>query len=122
MSTIVGVEKYSLFGQHGVYDYEREQAQPFIVSLWVKIREKSEIDDLESSVDYGFLQSVIHDVIVQGESVQLMETLCSKIIGVVSEHGNVEAIKIRIEKPEAPMPHEGGLALVEQIWPDGLIF
>lgn len=122
MSTIVGVENYSLYGKHGVYDYEREQAQPFIVSLWVRIREKSEIDDLESSVDYGFLQSVIHDIIVQGKSVRLMETLCSEIIGVVSEHGNVEAIKIRIEKPEAPMPHEGGLALVEQIWPDGLIF
>ncbi len=122
MSITVGVEKYRLKGKHGVFEYEREKAQPFVVSLWVRIKEEIEFDDLESSVDYGFLQRVIHDVIARGESVKMMETLCNQIIEIVSGHLNVKAIKIRIEKPDAPMPHDGGLALVEQIWPEGFNF
>ena len=122
MSITDGVEKYRLKGKHGVFEYEREKAQPFVVSLWVRIKEEIEFDDLESSVDYGFLQRVIHDVIARGESVKMMETLCNQIIEIVSGHLNVKAIKIRIEKPDAPMPHDGGLALVEQIWPEGFNF
>ena len=122
MSITVGVEKYRVKGKHGVFDYEREKAQPFVVSLWVRVKEKTENDDLDSSVDYGFLQRAIHDVIARGRSVKMMETLCASIIDIVSGHLNVEAIKIRIEKPNAPMPHDGGLALVEQIWPEGFNF
>ena len=122
MSTIVAVENYRLKGKHGVFDYEREKAQPFVVSLWVKVKEIKEIDDLESSVDYGFLQRAIHDLIVRGDSVKMMETLCASMIEIVSGHLNVDAIKVRIEKPDAPMPHDGGLALVERTWPEGHIF
>jgi dihydroneopterin aldolase len=28
----------------------------------------------------------------------------------------IKAISIRIEKPEAPLPHKGGLAVVEAEW------
>ena len=122
MSTIVAVENYRLKGKHGVFDYEREKAQPFVVSLWVNVNEIKEIDDLESSVDYGFLQRAIHDVIVRGDSVKMMETLCALIIEIVSGHLNVAAIKVRIEKPDAPMPHDGGLALVERTWPEDCNF
>ena len=118
MTTIVAVEKYRLKGKHGVYDYEREKAQPFVVSLWVRIKQTPDKDELDSSVDYGFLQRTIHDVIARGDSVRMMETLCNRIIDIVSGHLNVSAIKIRIEKPNAQMPHDGGLALVEQIWPE----
>ena len=122
MSTIVAVENYKLKGKHGVFDYEREKDQPFVVSIWVVLKEPSSDDDLASSVDYGFLQRTAHDVIVSGDSVKMMETLCDKIIEIVSGHLNVAGVKIRIEKPNAPMPHNGGLAVVERTWPEGLTF
>tara|TARA_B100000686_G_C16705991_1_gene926306 strand:- start:377 stop:745 length:369 start_codon:yes stop_codon:yes gene_type:complete len=122
MSTIVAVEDYKVKGKHGVFDYEREKDQPFVVSIWAILKEPSSDDDLASSVDYGFLQRTAHDVIASGDSVKMMETLCDKIIEIVSGHLNVAGVKIRIEKPNAPMPHNGGLAVVERTWPEGLTF
>ncbi|MEE2811444.1 MAG: dihydroneopterin aldolase [Candidatus Thermoplasmatota archaeon] len=122
MTTIVGVENYRLKGKHGVFDYEREKAQPFVVSIWVVLKDTVEEDVLESSVDYGFLQRAVHDVIARGEPLKMMETLCERIIEIVSGHLQVGAVKIRIEKPDAPMPHDGGLPLVEKYWPEGQTF
>ena len=120
MSTIVAVENYNVKGKHGVYDYEREKDQPFIVSIWVVLKEPACDDEIATSVDYGFLQRTIHDIVTRGDSVKMIETLCDLIIGIVSGHLNVAGIKIRIEKPQAPMPHNGGLAVVERTWPEGL--
>ncbi|MBN16688.1 MAG: dihydroneopterin aldolase [Candidatus Thermoplasmatota archaeon] len=122
MSTIVAVENYKVKGKHGVFDHEREKDQPFIVSVWVVLKESAKDDDIGTSVDYGFLQRVVHDVISRGESVHMMETLSDKIIETISGHLNVAGVKIRIEKPQAPMPHDGGLAVVERTWPEGLTF
>ena len=122
MSTIVAVENYKLKGKHGVFDYEREKDQPFIVSIWVTLKEPTQNDEIETSVDYGFLQRTVHDVVARGDSVYMMETLCEKIIEIVSGHLNVATVRIRIEKPDAPMPHNGGLAVVERTWPEGQTF
>ena len=122
MSTIVAVENYKLKGKHGVFDYEREKDQPFVVSIWVVLKEPPSDDDLSTSVDYGFLQRTAHDVIASGDSVKMMETLCDKIIEIISGHLNVAGVKIRMEKPNAPMPHNGGLAVVERTWPEGQTF
>jgi dihydroneopterin aldolase len=122
MSTIIAVENYKLKGKHGVFDYEREKEQPFVVSIWVILKEPASDDDLTSSVDYGFLQRTIHDIIARGDSVKMMETLCDKIIENVSAHLNVAGVKLRMEKPDAPMPHNGGLAVVERTWPEGHTF
>ena len=122
MSTIVAVEGFKLKGKHGVFDYEREKEQPIVVSIWVLLKEPAKDDEIETGVDYAFLQRTVHDVIVRGESVHMMETLCDKIIETVSGHLNVASVKIRMEKPQAPMPHNGGLAVVERTWPEGRTF
>ena len=122
MSTIVAVEGFKLKGKHGVFDYEREKEQPFVVSIWALLKEPANDDEIETGVDYAFLQRTVHDVIVRGESVHMMETLCDKIIEIVSGHLNVASVKIRMEKPQAPMPHNGGLAVVERTWPEGRTF
>ena len=122
MSTIIAGENYKLKGKHGVFDYEREKDQNFVVSIWVVLKEPASGDDLTTSVDYAFLQRTVHDLVARGESVYMMETLCDQIIEVVSGHLNVAGVKLRIEKPQAPMPHDGGLAVVERTGPEGLTF
>ena len=84
MSTIVAVEGFKLKGKHGVFDYEREKEQPFVVSIWALLKEPAKDDEIETGVDYAFLQRTVHDVIVRGEPVHMMETLCDKIIEIVS--------------------------------------
>ena len=84
MSTIVAVEGFKLKGKHGVFDYEREKEQPFVVSIWALLKEPAKDDEIETGVDYAFLQRTVHDVIVRGEPVHMMETLCDRIIEIVS--------------------------------------
>ena len=38
------------------------------------------------------------------------------MISILKENDVIEKISIRIEKPNAPLPHEGGLAVVEAEW------
>jgi len=121
MSTIIGIEGYPVKGRHGVFDWEREKEQLFRISIWVRLERISVADELETSVDYGFLQRVAHDVI-KGDPIRMMETVCDRIIEVVAGHLNVAAVKVRIEKPEAPLPHNGGLAVVERTSPEGEAF
>ena len=71
MSTIIAVENVRLLGRHGVFDYEREEEQPFVVSVWVRLEQPASGDDLETSVDYGFLQRTIYGVIADGPSMMM---------------------------------------------------
>jgi len=116
MTTVVAVEGYCVEGAHGVFDWEREGAQTFVVSVWATLSSDASDDELSTSIDYGTLQKAVYSVIAEGDSVKMMETLCEKIAARLRGEANLSALRIRIEKPNAPMPHEGGLAVVEFSW------
>ncbi len=63
-------------GRHGVYDFEREQGQDFVVDVVLEIdtRQAAASDDLADTVNYGDLATGLADV-VGGEPVNLLETL-----------------------------------------------
>ena len=44
--------------------------------------------------------------------------MAQQIIDLISQNQSVSEITVRIEKPEAPLPHPGGLAVVELEWPE----
>jgi dihydroneopterin aldolase len=46
-----------------------------------------------------------------------METMMTKMFSKICENNLVKKISIRIEKPEAKLPNDGGLAIVEAEWP-----
>ena len=117
MATVVAVEGYRVEGPHGVYDWEREDSQTFVVSVWATLASDASGDELATSIDYGTLQKAVYSVIAEGDSVRMMETLCEKIAALLRAEANLASLRIRIEKPDAPMPHEGGLAVVEVCWP-----
>ena len=62
------------------------------------------------------LQSAVDSEVVNSKPVKLMETLCSMLVKKIGANQIVDAISIRIEKPDAPFPHPGGLAVVEHEW------
>ena len=68
-------------------------------------------------INYADLQEIVHDVIVESPPIRLMETMMEKsYLESLKIHLPVK-IKIRIEKPKAQMPKQGGLAIVECEWP-----
>tara|TARA_B100000614_G_scaffold247052_1_gene253637 strand:+ start:2194 stop:2553 length:360 start_codon:yes stop_codon:yes gene_type:complete len=116
MATRVGLESYEVLACHGVFDFERDKKQPFVISIWATLSEDLKDDDIELTLNYADLQSAVDAEIVNSEPVKLMETLCYKLVSNISQYDVVAALSIRIEKPDAPFPHPGGLAVVEHEW------
>jgi len=116
MVTRIGLETYEVLAKHGVFEYEKEKQQPFIVSIWATLANDVLEDDINQTLNYADLQAAVDKEIVSSQPVNLMETLCNKLVDNLSKNDLVEALSIRIEKPDAPFPHPGGLAIVEHEW------
>ena len=116
MTTRVGLESYEVMAKHGVFDYEKDEAQLFVVSIWATLTNDVTNDKITQTLNYADLQAAVDSVIVNSEPVNLMETLCRMLVSNISQNLIVDSISIRIEKPDAPFPHPGGLAVVEHEW------
>ena len=116
MATRIGLESYEVMAKHGVFDHEKDSEQPFVVSIWATLTSDLIEDDINQTLNYADLQAAVDSEIVNSEPVNLMETLCSKVVARLSTNHLIAAISIRIEKPDAPFPHPGGLAIVEHEW------
>jgi dihydroneopterin aldolase len=91
-------------GRHGVLAHETALGQPFVVdvTLHLDTGEAAATDDLAATVDYGTLaQEVV--AVVTGEPVQLIETLAQRIADVALRPARVQAVDVRVHKPEAPI-------------------
>jgi 7,8-dihydroneopterin aldolase/epimerase/oxygenase len=116
MTTRVGLEAYAVIACHGAFDFEHEKEQPFIISIWATLGSDVLDDDLGKTLNYADLQQAIDHVVVDSAPVRLMETLCDQLIRSLKENKLISVIEVRIEKPDAPLPHPGGLAVVERTW------
>ena len=116
MTITVGLEAYSLKAAHGAFDWEREKEQIFVVSIWATLRDDVRGQDLDKTLDYGMLQEWIDTVFLKMPAAHLLEELAARLVDMASADIRVSSLKVRIEKPEAPLPHTGGLAVVEKLW------
>jgi 7,8-dihydroneopterin aldolase/epimerase/oxygenase len=88
-------------GHHGTLPAEHELGQPFVVSVELRLdlRPAGTSDDLTKTVDYGEVHRMARDI-VEGQPVQLIETLAERIAAaVLDNHPPVEAVKVRVAKP-----------------------
>jgi dihydroneopterin aldolase len=112
----ISLEEYCVMAKHGAYDFEHLEDQPFIVTIRVQITDGMVNDDLDKTVNYADLQATIDDILLDSQPIRLMETMAERMIERLKSNTLIEKISIRIEKPEAPLPHKGGLAVVEAEW------
>ncbi|MGF3056126.1 dihydroneopterin aldolase [Microbacterium sp. YY-01] len=91
-------------GHHGVFDFEREQGQDFVVdvTLHVDARIAAHSDNLADTVDYGQLAESIA-AIIEGEPVDLIETLAERIAMAALAPFGVHAVDVTVHKPQAPI-------------------
>jgi 7,8-dihydroneopterin aldolase/epimerase/oxygenase len=92
-------------GRHGVFAREREEGQTFIVDveLAVDTRAAAAGDDLAHTVDYGAVAWRVVELI-QGEPVNLIETLAERIADACLADARVEQVEVTVHKPDAPIP------------------
>jgi dihydroneopterin aldolase len=91
-------------GRHGVLAHETALGQLFVVDLTLHLDTSSAAaeDDLKATVDYGAMAEQVVAVI-SGEPVQLIETLAQRIADVALGPERVQAVDVRVHKPEAPI-------------------
>ena len=91
-------------GHHGVFDFEREQGQYFVVdvTLHLPVRAAAASDDVADTVHYGELADRIA-TIVGGEPVNLIETLAERIADATLRDQRVHAVEVTVHKPQAPI-------------------
>ncbi|MQY14671.1 Dihydroneopterin aldolase [Streptomyces sp. RB5] len=91
-------------GHHGVFAHERENGQTFVVDVEMSVdtRPAATTDELARTVHYGVVAEEVVAVI-QGEPVDLIETLAERVAAQVLEHEPVREVKVVVHKPDAPI-------------------
>ncbi len=91
-------------GHHGVLPREREEGQTFVVDLVLGLdtRPAAADDDLAKTVHYGVVAEEVVAV-VQGEPVDLVETLAERIAQTCLKHEEVQEVEVCVHKPDAPI-------------------
>ncbi|MER7504755.1 dihydroneopterin aldolase [Nonomuraea pusilla] len=92
-------------GRHGVLAAERELGQEFVVdvTLHLDTAPAAAGDDLAKTVHYGELAQALAEV-VEGEPVQLIETLAERLADVCLASALVAKAEVSVHKPAAPIP------------------
>ena len=100
--TLRGITAY---GHHGVYDFERERGQRFVVDVdcAVDLKPAAASDDLRQTIDYGALaQAIVTDI--EAKPLNLIEALADRIARTCLDFGPVQAVAVTVHKPDAPIP------------------
>lgn len=96
-------------GFHGVFGFEHQEGQDFIVDVVLKVRTRkaARTDDVADTVDYGSVARLVH-ARVTGEPCDLIETLADRIATDLLGMQRVRAVKVTVHKPSAPLTHADG--------------
>lgn len=101
--TLTGLAAY---GYHGVFAHERREGQTFLVDVTLRVdtRPAAASDDVADTVHYGELADAIV-TIVEGEPVDLIETLADRIARAALRDDRVAEVAATVHKPDAPISH-----------------
>lgn len=89
---------------HGVFDFERENGQTFVIDVVVHldVRAAADGDDLARTVHYGELAERVVAA-VQNDPVDLIETVAERVAGVALSWEAVRLTEVAVHKPDAPI-------------------
>lgn len=92
-------------GHHGVYEFERDQGQDFVVDVTCSMdfRAAAGSDDLADTIDYSALATaVVADI--ERDPVNLIEVLADRIARTCLRNPRITTATVTVHKPHAPMP------------------
>ncbi|WP_167132093.1 dihydroneopterin aldolase [Paramicrobacterium chengjingii] len=99
--TITGIRVHA---NHGVFDFERENGQEFIVDVTVfsDLSDAGARDDLSRTVHYGELAEAVAAT-VASSPVDLIETVAERVARTALEVAAVQRVRVTLHKPQAPI-------------------
>lgn len=92
------------FAHHGVFDFERQNGQEFVIDVrvMVDLTAAAESDELDRTIHYGVLAEQVVSA-VESSPVDLIETVAQRIVDVVFTHDAAAAVRVTVHKPNAPI-------------------
>lgn len=104
------------YGYHGVLPEEKKLGQWFEVDLelYGPFTKAAASDNVEDTLDYSKIYQDIGSI-VEGVSLNLIETLACKVVEQVLTYPLVEKAKVRVKKPQAPLGGPLDYAAVETV-------
>ncbi|MHA7985279.1 dihydroneopterin aldolase [Rathayibacter sp. CAU 1779] len=118
--TLTGLRVHA---HHGVFDFEREQGQDFVVDVvaWLDLGPAARGDELAATVHYGELAEAVADA-VASDPVDLIETVAERVARVALSFP-VKHVEVTVHKPNAPISVPFGDVAVtvvrDRAWADG---
>ncbi len=93
----IQIKDLIVYGKLGVFHQEKQLFAPFLIDLTCFLPKNHQIKELNDSVDYGALFSIIKDFFAK--DYDLLETLCSDIVKKIrSTYPIIERVEISIFK------------------------
>ncbi|MFQ6092965.1 MAG: dihydroneopterin aldolase [bacterium] len=110
--TIVRLRNMTFYGHHGDRKPERELGQRFEVDAEIcyDATEAVRTDGLGKAINYCKVFELVEEVVVNNEYA-LLETLAEHIARAITDHFDVERLRLRVRKPRVPI--RGNLDCVE---------
>jgi dihydroneopterin aldolase len=89
---------------HGVYDFERENGQDFVidVTVWLDLARAAASDDVSTTIHYGELAENIARAVAV-DPVDLIETVAERVATLVLSYPAAERTRVTVHKPDAPI-------------------
>ncbi len=101
----IDLQGLQFYGRHGVLREENSLGQRFKVdlSLFLDLQSAGSSDNLELTVNYAEVYQLCREI-MEGEPCRLIETAAEKIAqAVLQKFPLIKKIRVRIEKPQAPI-------------------
>jgi len=113
----VGLEAYEVMATHWRDGEEHQRPPTFIFTVRGPLGGHERIEGLDEVPNYADLQIAIDEVMLNAsEPIRLMEDMAQRVVDLLATHAGVASLNVRIEKPQAPLPHPGGLPVIEVQW------
>ncbi|MGL1891514.1 MAG: dihydroneopterin aldolase [Spirochaetaceae bacterium] len=100
------LKNLKFYGYHGVLPEETKLGQKFIIDieLFSNLKPAGISDDLTKSTSYAEVFESVKKI-VEGKPLKLIEALAEKIAEtILSEYNLINSLKVKVKKPEAPVP------------------
>lgn len=107
----------AFYGYHGVMQAENDLGQRFRIDLecGVDLSKSGQSDEVEDTISYDQIFNLVNERVTQTRF-KLIEALGQHIIdGLFETFATIEWVKVRVRKPEAPIPVVAGEFAVEMV-------
>lgn len=107
MSDTIEIRGLRAFGRHGVLAAEQRDGQTFLIDLRLQLDLSAAAgsDALADTVDYAALAAAVVGRVADTRY-DLIEALAEDLAGLALSDPRVEAVDVRVAKPDAPLPVE----------------